>query len=166
MTRPPSVGVIGAAEPTDRQFQCAIEVGRLVAERGGVVVCGGLGGVMDAVCRGAAAAGGVSIGLLPGECHSAACSYVTYVLPTGMGQARNVLIVLAADCLIAIGGGYGTLSEIAHAVKLGRTVITLDSWQLTDPDPRIISADTPREAVDMAWAAVAAMRTPPGGAEP
>src|SRR5208283_281209 len=97
----------------------AEEVGRRLAERGAVVVCGGLGGVMAAACRGAAGAGGLSVGLLPGESRQAANPWVAVTLPTGLGELRNGLVVRASGVLVALGGGYGTLSEIALALKTG-----------------------------------------------
>jgi hypothetical protein len=105
-------------------------VGRLVAERGAVVVCGGLGGTMEAACRGAKQAGGTTVGILPGLDRSQANPFVDVALPTGLGEARNVLVVRAADAVIAIGGGYGTLSEIALALKAGKRVIGLGTWEI------------------------------------
>jgi uncharacterized protein (TIGR00725 family) len=105
-------------------------VGRELAERGAVVVCGGLGGVMEAACRGAKAAGGQTVGILPGSDRVAANPFVDVAIPTGLGEARNALVVRAADALIAVGGGYGTLSEIALALKAGKRVAGLDSWKI------------------------------------
>jgi uncharacterized protein (TIGR00725 family) len=95
-----------------------------------VVVCGGLGGVMEAACRGAREAGGLTVGILPGLDRSAANPYVEVALPTGLGEGRNLLVVRAADALIAVGGGYGTLSEIALALKAGKPVVGLGSWEI------------------------------------
>jgi uncharacterized protein (TIGR00725 family) len=120
-------------------------VGRLVAERGAVVVCGGLGGTMEAACRGAKQAGGTTVGILPGLDRSQANPFVDVALPTGLGEARNALVVRAADAVIAIGGGYGTLSEIALALKSGKRVIGLGTWEIEGV-----------AAVDGAEAAVAA----------
>jgi uncharacterized protein (TIGR00725 family) len=105
-------------------------VGRELAARGAVVVCGGLGGVMEAACRGAKEAGGHTVGILPGTDRSAANPFVDTAVPTGFGEARNALVVRAADALIAVGGGYGTLSEIALALKAGKRVVGLDSWDI------------------------------------
>jgi len=113
----------------------AEEVGRLVAQRGGVLVCGGLGGVMDAACRGARAQGGTTIGILPGLDRSAANPHVDVAIPTGLGEARNALVVRAADVLIAVGGAYGTLSEIALALGAGKRVIGLDTWDIDGVTP-------------------------------
>jgi uncharacterized protein (TIGR00725 family) len=121
-------------------------VGRLAAERGAVVVCGGLGGAMEAACRGAKQAGGTTLGILPGADRSAANPYVDFALPTGLGEARNALVVRAADVVIAVGGGYGTLSEIALALKAGKRVIGLDSWAIEgvsvagDPEAAVAAA--------------------------
>ena len=117
------VAVVGAGRATPGQEAVAEEVGRRLAARGAVVVCGGLGGVMAAVSRGASEAGGVVLGLLPGPDRSAGNRWLTVAVPTGMGEMRNGLVVRAADVVIAIGGEYGTLSEVALALKGGRRVI-------------------------------------------
>ena len=95
-----------------------------------MVVCGGLGGVMEAACRGAKEGGGVTVGILPGTERAAANAFVDVAIPSGLGEARNALVVRAADALIAVGGGYGTLSEIALALKAGKRVVGLDSWDI------------------------------------
>lgn len=120
------VAVVGASRATPEQEAVAEEVGRLLAALGAVVVCGGRGGVMEAVSRGAAEAGGLVVGLLPGFDRAEGNEWLTVALPTGMGELRNGLIVRAADVVIAIGGEYGTLSEVALALKGGRRVIGLD----------------------------------------
>lgn len=151
--RKPIVAVIGAGEADLRQMRLSEEVGRLLAERGAVVICGGRGGVMEAVCRGTERAGGVSIGLLPGFDVSDANPHVTFALPTGMAEGRNWLVVLAARSVIAVGGGYGTLSEIALALKSGKRVVGLGTWRAERPDGsplEILVARTPKEAVDLA----------------
>jgi uncharacterized protein (TIGR00725 family) len=137
------VAVCGASEATAAQLDAAREVGRLLAESGAVVINGGFGGVMSAASEGAARAGGTVIGLLPDIDRHGANPHLTISLPTGMGQARNVLIVTAAESVIAIGEGWGTLSEIAVARRMGRPVIALDSWSLDGVE----SATTPVEAV-------------------
>lgn len=131
----PAVAVCGASLPTAAQAALAEEVGGLLARRGVLVVCGGLGGVMASVARGAAAAGGSCLGLLPGDDLAGAAPDLSLALPTGLGELRNALVVRAAGAVIAIGGGYGTLSEIALARRLGRPVALLDSWQPEPPDP-------------------------------
>jgi len=130
-------------------------VGHEVARRGAVLVCGGLGGVMEAACRGAKAAGGLTVGILPGTSRRDANPYVDVPIVTGMGEARNVLVVRSAQAVIAISGEYGTLSEIAHALKLGIPVVGLNTWQLAKDDQErqaIVRAATPQEAVEKALA--------------
>lgn len=124
----------------------AEEVGRLLARRGAVVVCGGLGGVMEAACRGAFREGGTTVGVLPGLNRGAANPFVSVAVATGLGEARNALVVRAADALIAVGGAYGTLSEIALALKAGKPVIGLGTWEI-DGVERV---EGPEAAVNMA----------------
>lgn len=121
----PIIGVIGAGACSKDVEDLAAEVGRGIATAGGVLVCGGLGGVMEAAARGAREAGGVTIGILPGPDPGAANPFIDYAIATNVGQARNVLIVHTARVLIAVSGGYGTLSEIALALKTGKRVIAL-----------------------------------------
>ena len=124
----------------------AEEVGRLLARRGAVVVCGGLGGVMEAACRGASREGGTTVGVLPGLDRGAANPFVSVAVATGLGEVRNALVVRAADALIAVGGAYGTLSEIALALKAGKPVIGLGTWEI-DGVERV---EGPEAAVNMA----------------
>jgi uncharacterized protein (TIGR00725 family) len=152
----PYVAVCGPARASDRESAWAETVGRHLAEAGAVVVCGGLGGVMDAVARGARAAGGTVIGILPGETRDGASDHLSVALPTGMGEARNALIARAADAVIAIGGEWGTLSEIALARKMGTPVVGLDTWRVARdglPSDPITEASSPTEAVERALAA-------------
>ncbi len=152
----PLIAVCGAGHCDTSLATCAATVGRLLAEAGAVVVCGGLGGVMAAVCQGVASAGGLSIGFLPGEDSTAANPDVGIALATGLGEGRNLLIVRSCAAVIAIGGEYGTLSEIALARKLGRTVIGMQTWDLGQApggEPHIIPAATPEAAVAAALAA-------------
>ena len=142
------VAVIGAGRAGDELYERAREVGRLVAERGGTLVCGGLGGVMEAAARGATDNGGVAIGILPDEDRDRANPYLSYSVATGMGQARNLAVVCSADVVIAIGGEYGTLSEIGLALKVGRRVVALESWNLPD---HVTGVSSPREAVREAF---------------
>jgi hypothetical protein len=145
------IGVIGAADCSPEGYRLAREVGRRIAEGGAWVVCGGLQGVMEAACRGCVEAGGEAIGILPGGDPASANPYVTLAVPTNMGHARNVIIAHAARALIAVEGEYGTLSEMAIALKLGRLVIALNSW----PDiTGVICADSAEEAVGRALALV------------
>ena len=134
------MAVIG---PGDEPTVAAAEVGRLIAERGAVLVCGGRGGAMEAACRGAKEVGGLTVGILPGPDRSEANPFVDVVLPTGLGEARNALVVGAADAVIAIGGGYGTLSEIALALKAGKRVIGLGTWEIEG----VVAAESPEAAV-------------------
>ena len=147
------VAVIGGGQCSSREARLAEEVGRELARKGAVLVCGGLGGVMEAACRGANSEGGVTIGILPGESRQAANSYVQVPVVTGMGYARNVAVVKSAQAVIAIGGNYGTLSEIAHALQSGIPVIGLNTWSLSRNsklDNSIIPAKNPTEAVNKA----------------
>jgi uncharacterized protein (TIGR00725 family) len=124
------VAVCGASDPDRVQLELAREVGRRLAEAGAVVLCGGLGGVMEAAGEGASAAGGAVIGILPGSDRSAGNRHLTFAIATGLGEARNAVLTAAADSVIAIGGGWGTLSEIGLARKRGRPVVSLASWDL------------------------------------
>jgi uncharacterized protein (TIGR00725 family) len=124
-------------------------VGRALAEEGAVVVCGGLGGVMEAACRGAREAGGLTVGLLPGLDRRQANPHVQVAIATGLGEARNALIARAADALVAVAGGYGTLSEIALALKGGTPVVGIGSWDIDGVD----RAGSAAEAVEAALAA-------------
>jgi uncharacterized protein (TIGR00725 family) len=149
------VAVVGAggggARPED--LAAAEDAGAAVAEAGAGLVCGGLGGVMEAACRGARSRGGVTLGLLPGVDREDANGWVTVAVPTGLGEGRNVLVVRAADAVVAIGGGWGTLSEIALALKAGRPVVGVRTWE-----PRrgaelvsgVVAAEDGRAAVGMA----------------
>jgi uncharacterized protein (TIGR00725 family) len=142
------VAVCGASEATAAQLEAAREVGKLLAESGAVVVTGGMGGVSGAASEGAARAGGMVVGLLPDTDRVGANPHLTVSLPTGMGQARNVLIVTAAQSVIAIGQGWGTLSEIAIARRLGRPVVALDSWSVKGLDSVDTAADAVRRALE------------------
>ena len=156
------VGVIGANRPDRRTYELAEEVGREIARRGAAVICGGLGGVMEAVCKGARAEGGLTIGIIPSDFRDDANRYVQIPIVTGMGIGRNVMLVKSADALIAVGGGFGTLSEIAHALNMGKTVIGLDTWKLErayeKPIPGLVEAESPKGAVKMAMDAVRAKK--------
>ena len=123
-------------------------MGRLLARGGAVTVSGGLGGVMEAACRGARGEGGTTVGILPGLDREAGNAHLTVALPTGLGEARNALVVRAADALIAVGGAYGTLSEIALALKAGKRVIGIATWEIEG----VVAAAGPAEAVEAALA--------------
>lgn len=153
VTPRPQVVVVGAADASAEEAEAAEAVGRLLAERGAIVVCGGRGGVMAAACRGAVARGGITVGLLPGSEAGEGNPFLTIALPTGMGQARNAVLVLAGEVLIAIGGGPGTLSEIGLALKAGKRVIGLGTWEVRDRGglpAAILQAGSPEQAVALA----------------
>ena len=142
--RIPLIAVVGGADCSPEEAAWAEEVGRLLARRGYGVVCGGRGGVMAAVCKGANQMGGVTVGLLPGEDASEANPWVQIVIPTGIGEARNALVARAGESVIAIGGGYGTLSEIALALKWGKRVAGLGTWEIEGA----YRAASPEDAVE------------------
>ncbi|HZK49650.1 MAG TPA: TIGR00725 family protein [Thermoleophilia bacterium] len=152
------ISVIGAGQATAQEYAVAEEVGRLVAEAGAVLVCGGLGGVMAAAARGAKEAGGRTLGILPGHDRSEANDYLDMVVTTGMGHARNLAVVSSGDAVIAVGGEFGTLSEIGLAAKVHRPVVVLNGWRLQRDEgtPGIWYASTPREAVSLAQQAIKA----------
>jgi uncharacterized protein (TIGR00725 family) len=150
----------GACEADSEAWRLAEEVGRLLAEAGATVVCGGRGGVMEAAARGAAEVGGDVIGVLPWVDAGDANPHCTHVVATGIGQARNLAIVASGAATIAISGEWGTLSEIAHARNLGRTVVALRSWSVSGREdmeggPGILTAETPEQAVAAALQATA-----------
>jgi uncharacterized protein (TIGR00725 family) len=124
------IAVIGGGQCSAAQYSLAEQVGTLVGEQGAVLVCGGLAGVMEAAARGAKEAGGTTIGILPGHDRAPANSYLDYVITTGLGQGRNLAVVSSGDAVIAVGGEYGTLSEIGLAAKIGRPVVILGGWRL------------------------------------
>lgn len=138
------IGVIGAGQATEQSRQWAYEIGRLIAWREAFLVCGGLGGVMEEACRGCIEAGGETIGILPGDEAAQANPWVSLPIVTNMGHARNVIIAHSARALVAVEGEYGTLSEIAVALKLGRPVTALGGWR---DIPGVMPAVTPRGAI-------------------
>lgn len=151
------VAVVGSAEAGAEDAAAAESVGTALAARGAVLVCGGLGGVMEAACRGARAVGGTTVGILPGPDRRGANPFLDVAIPTGMGELRNGLVVRAADAVIAVGGGWGTLSEIALALKLGRPVIGLGTWEPARGGravEAIAVASDPLDAVTRALAAI------------
>lgn len=156
------VGVIGSSKADSDILALAEEVGAEIAKRGAAVVCGGLTGVMEAVCKGARKEGGLTIGIIPSDSRDDANPYVQIPIVTGMGMGRNVMLVKTADVVIAVGGEFGTLSEIAHALKLGKTVIGLRTWKLekahTMAIPDLIEVDNPKNAVDLALSVISAKR--------
>jgi uncharacterized protein (TIGR00725 family) len=156
MTAGRYVAVIGSGTTTGPDLVIARDVGALLADAGATVVCGGLGGVMAAACQGAAQAGGVTVGILPGTDRDEANAWVGVRIATGLGELRNGLVVRTADVVIAIGGEYGTLSEIALALKASKPVVAVGSWGLVHPDGlpenAILRASSAIEAAGMALA--------------
>jgi uncharacterized protein (TIGR00725 family) len=148
VTGAPYVAVVGSGTATRDLYKKARAVGRLVAERGGILVCGGLSGVMEAAARGATEAGGAAVGILPDEDRRRQNSYLTFSMATGMGQARNLAVVCSGDVVIAVGGEYGTLSEIGLARKVGRPVVVLEGWDLGE---HVTVAPSPLAAVEAAF---------------
>ena len=147
------IAVIGDSSCPLEEAKVAEIVGEILAQRGATVICGGLGGVMEAVCRGAKSKGGLTIGVLPGEKPSMANPWVSIPIATGIGYARNMAVVKSAQAVIAIGGNYGTLSELAYALKSNIPVIGLNTWLLSrngQEDTPIIRVNSAREAVDKA----------------
>lgn len=146
----PWVAVIGPGEASERELAVAGAVGAAVAEAGAVLVCGGGGGAMQAACRGARERGGHTVGLLPGSDRAQANPWVSFALPTGLGEARNVLVVRAADAVVAVGGAWGTLSEIALALQKGLPVVGLATWELARGGRRVegvVAMEDPSSAV-------------------
>ena len=147
------IAVIGGGQPSPQEAKLAEEVGHELAKRGAILVCGGLGGVMEAACKGASSEGGTTIGILPGDNSEAANPYVQIPIVTGLGYARNIAVVKSAQAVIAIGGSYGTLSEISHALQSGIPVVGLNTWSLSrngQQDKSIIPVQTTIEAVNKA----------------
>jgi uncharacterized protein (TIGR00725 family) len=144
----PYVSVVGSGTASGNLYKKAREIGRLVAERGGTVVCGGRSGVMEAVARGATEAGGTAIGILPDEDRRRANEFLSFSIATGTGHARNLAVVCSGDVVIAVGGEYGTLSEIGLARKVGRPVVALESWDLGE---HVSVVASPQEAVEAAF---------------
>ena len=151
--RKTQIAVIGGGEQDERAERLAFEVGRLLAEREAVVVCGGLGGVMEAAARGASEAGGTVIGIVPTDDPDDANRYCTHVVATATGVARNIAVVSSAAAVIAIGGRWGTLTEIAHARRIGRPVFALESWPALGEVTEVV--EDPAAAVAAALATAA-----------
>jgi len=156
MARKVQIAVVGDGQPPAEVAQWAEEVGRLLAQRGAVVVCGGLGGVMAAVAKGTAAIGGLTVGILPSYDATTANPSIGIAIPSGMGEARNVLVVASGDAVIALPGSYGTQSEVALALKLGKVVIGIQAWASV---PGVQVVQTPEEAVELALSAAHKIKT-------
>jgi uncharacterized protein (TIGR00725 family) len=138
------IGVIGGRYCREEVADQAEELGRLIAREGWTLICGGRGGVMEAACKGALQAGGVTIGILPDSTDIKANPYLTHTILTGMGEGRNVIIVHSSDALVAVDGKYGTLSEIALALARRKKVVGIGSWSI----PGVINVDSPKEAIE------------------
>lgn len=152
----PLIAVIGGSRPNKKEKELAFQVGKELALHGAILVCGGLSGVMEAACKGARESGGLTIGILPGDSPDTANEYVEIPIVTGLGYARNIAVVKSARAVIAVGGAYGTLSEISHALQAGIPVIGLTTWQLTRrgrKDKSIIIAADAKDAVEKALSA-------------
>jgi uncharacterized protein (TIGR00725 family) len=151
MSRTPYVAVVGPGEASPQEVHAAEEVGAALAARGAVVVTGGLGGVMEAASRGAKSRRGRTIGILPGEDREAANGWVDVAIATGLGELRNGLVVRAVDAVVAVGGGHGTLSEVALALKLGRPVVGVGTWEVHGVE----HVSTPADAIERIAAVLA-----------
>jgi uncharacterized protein (TIGR00725 family) len=149
--KPRYVSVIGGGRCGAADYALAEDVGRLTAKQGAVLVCGGLSGVMEGAARGAKEAGGTTIGILPGHDRSLGNPYLDFIVTTGMGEARNLAVVSSGDVVVAVAGGYGTLSEIGLAAKLGRPVIIIHGWRLASDDGTegLWHASSAKEAFDI-----------------
>lgn len=141
------IAVIGAGVTDEPTLEIAEEVGRLIAKRDSVLICGGLGGVMEAAARGVKSGGGITVGILPQNHKDGANPYIDLPIATGFGEGRNMIIVRTADAIIAVGGGHGTLSEIAFGLKTGKPVIGIKTWDIEG----VMKAGNAKEAVDMAF---------------
>ena len=147
------IAVIGGSQCSSQEAKLAEEVGHEIARQGAILICGGLSGVMEAACKGAQSEGGTTIGILPGDNREFANPYVQIPIVTGIGYARNIIVVKSAQAVIAVGGSFGTLSEISHALQSGIPVIGLNTWALSrngQQDNSIILAQDPTEAVSKA----------------
>ena len=152
--RKAAIGVIGTSSPSREEWEAAYEVGKQIALNGGVTITGGLGGVMEAASKGAKESGGTTVGILPGGRASDANLYVDVAIVTELAEARNLIIVKSSDALIAVGGGYGTLSEIALGLRAGIPVIGIKTWELSKAgknDESIVRTESPEHAVKLAF---------------
>lgn len=147
------VGVIGGSQSDSRNLEIAYTIGKLIARNNWILVCGGLTGVMEYACKGAYEAGGITVGILPGNDKHSANQYVKIPIATGMGLARNYIIINTADVLIAIDGRYGTLNEISAALNLGKRVVAINSWKLGNAgdidNSLFFEVKTPEDAIDL-----------------
>ena len=145
------IGVIGASTCNEKVSQTAEEVGKEIAKAGAILVCGGLGGTMEAACRGAKQLGGTTIGILPSWSKGTANEFVDYPIATGLGDMRNLMVVRNSNAVIALFGRYGTLSEVAFCLNSNTPLISLSNWNVSE---KIIRAKDPREAIELALAEI------------
>jgi uncharacterized protein (TIGR00725 family) len=150
------ISVIGPSEASPEVLRVAEEAGACVARAGAILITGGGEGAMEAACRGARSAGGRTLGILPGDSRSEGNAFLDMSIPTGMGEMRNVLVVRSSDGIVAVGGAFGTLSEIALALKLGKPIVAIGSWtaSIDGREAPLPTADTPEEAVGKLLAAL------------
>lgn len=151
------ISVIGSSNCSLKEYNTAEEVGREIARRKAVLICGGLGGVMEAAAKGAKGAGGITVGILPGTDKNSANPYIDIPIVTGFGEARNAIIALSGDAIIAVGGALGALSELAFALKNKKPVIGIETWKLDKdycPKANIIAVSSAKEAVDKAFSLI------------
>ncbi len=161
------ISICGPNDASATEYQAAYDIGRLLAESGHTVVCGGRGGVMEAVARGAKEAGGTTIGILPDYDPSVANAYIDFPIPTGLGHARNAIVASTGAAVIAVGGGFGTLSEVGLALKMGKRVVHVGGWELdesrtasyADSSAEYLEATSAEDAVALATAAKPASPT-------
>ncbi len=151
MKRKTIIGVIGSSSSSSSVSEIAYIVGKEIARKGAILICGGLGGVMEAACKGVKEEGGTTIGVLPGDSKEKANPYVDIPITTGMGEARNIIIVRSSDAVIAIAGKYGTLSELAFALRFDVPIVGIATWNIDIP---ILRAKNPKQAVDMLFSAI------------
>jgi uncharacterized protein (TIGR00725 family) len=147
------IGVIGASQPPDELLPIAEKVGEEIAKRGGILICGGMGGIMESACKGAKRSGGLTVGILPTITRDSANPYIDIPIVTGIGYARNIIVVLSSEAIIAIGGAYGTLTELAFALHFNIPVIGIRTWRVESEFTEvkgIIYVDEPEEAVRIA----------------
>ena len=153
MNRKLHIGVLGPNTTNNEEYAMGVAVGKCIAESGAILFCGGLGGMMRAAAEGAKAAGGQTVGILPGDDKTVANAFIDVAIPTGLGAYRNAILVNSCDVVIAVHGAYGTLSEIAFALRLGIPVIGLNTWEVRrngEIDAGIPAAQSPEDAVKMA----------------
>ena len=159
--RAPYIAVVGPAEPDPDTYALAVDVGRLIARRDAVVVCGGLGGVMEAAALGASQLGGSSLGILPGSDRAEANRHLTMAIATGLGELRNALLVRCCDAVLVVGGSWGTLSEVALALRVGKPVVSLRGWSVVDVDGAVVAGAVATTSAAEAVDAVMALVGPP-----